>query len=100
MSRDSTSNQYLSSYPPGDAAGIVYSMKTVRTQPVYYVIRVEGCLSEQWAEWFDGLAITRVSGETLLSGPLEDQAALYGVLKKVRDLGLALVSVNQKTVKQ
>jgi len=97
---DSTSNQYLSSYTAYHAAGIVYSMETVRTQPVYYEIQVEGCLTEQWAEWFDGLAITRESGETLLTGPLEDQAALYGVLKKVRDLGLALVSVNRRPVKQ
>lgn len=64
------------------------------TSPVCYQIRVEGQLPAQWREWFDGLDITHENGETLLTGWLADQAALYGLLKKVRDLGLALVSVN------
>lgn len=58
-------------------------------------IRIEGWLGSQWADWFDGLAITLTAdGQTLLSGPVADQPALYGYLKKVRDLGLPLVSVN------
>jgi hypothetical protein len=58
-----------------------------------YEIRVEGHLGSQWASWFDGLTITLADdGETVLAGPL-DQAALHGVFRKVRDLGLPLVSV-------
>jgi hypothetical protein len=68
-------------------------MKQMHTIP--YEIRVEGCLPDQWAEWFEGLSISQENGETLLSGALSDQAALYGLLKKVRDLGLPLVSVNR-----
>lgn len=61
-----------------------------------YQIRVEGHLGSQWADWFDGFAITHeADGKTLLAGPVPDQPALYGLLRKVRDLGLPLVSVNQ-----
>ncbi len=61
----------------------------------YYEIRLKGHLEARWAEWFDGLAITlEDNGTTLLSGPLADQAALHGILKKVRDVGLTLLSVN------
>ncbi len=60
-----------------------------------YQLRVKGHLAGEWARWFDGLTITREdNGDTLLTGPVVDQAALYGLLKKVRDLGLPLVSVN------
>ena len=63
--------------------------------PVIYQIRVEGQLSSHWTDWFDGLTITRAEkGETLITGPVIDQAALYGLLKKIRDLGLPLISVN------
>ena len=65
------------------------------TTPTWYAIRVEGRLSDRWTEWFEGLTITQEDGSTLLSGPVVDQAALYGLLKKVRDLGLSLLSVNQ-----
>ncbi len=61
-----------------------------------YEIRLKGHLDATWAMWFDGLAITtNENGETLLSGPMADQAALHGLLKKVRDLGMPLVSVVQ-----
>lgn len=61
-----------------------------------YEIRVRGELGEQWAEWFPGLAVTtETNGDTLLTGPVADQAALYGLLKKVRNVGLPLVSVNR-----
>ncbi len=61
-----------------------------------YEIRLKGHLAARWVEWFDGLAITlEEDGNTLLSGPLADQAALHGLLKKVRDLGLPLISVNR-----
>ncbi len=62
---------------------------------VVYEIRVGGQLDEGWSEWFDGLAITHeAEGDTLLEGELADQAALHGVLAKVRDLGLRLLAVN------
>jgi hypothetical protein len=61
----------------------------------YYEIRLKGHLEARWVKWFDGLAITLdENGNTLLSGPVADQAALHGLLKKVRDLGLPLLSVN------
>jgi hypothetical protein len=61
-----------------------------------YEIRVHGHLAYDWSEWFDGLKITHTpGGETILTGPVRDQAELFGVLMKVRDLGLTLISVNR-----
>ena len=66
-----------------------------QNQAGQYEIRLKGHLDDKWADWFDGLTITRAdSGETLLRGPVVDQAALHGVLRKVRDLGLPLIAVN------
>ncbi len=63
--------------------------------PTVYQIRLRGHLRSQWTDWFGGLAVTlEDGGDTLLTGPVVDQAALYGLLKKVRDLGMPLVSVN------
>jgi hypothetical protein len=63
-------------------------------QPMVYQIRIKGHLGADWTDWFDGLAITlQDNGETLLSGPVVDQAALHGLLRKVRDLGMVLLSV-------
>jgi hypothetical protein len=63
-------------------------------QPVVFQIRLKGHLGRQWTGWFGGLRITlEDNGETLLTGPVIDQAALHGLLKKVRDLGLPLLSV-------
>ena len=63
--------------------------------PVYQ-IRIKGHLGADWTDWFDGLAITlQDNGETLLSGLVADQAALHGLLRKVRDVGLSLLSVIQ-----
>lgn len=63
-------------------------------QPGLYEIRLKGHLDNRWADWFGGLTITlEDNGQTLLTGPVADQAALYGLLKRVRDLGLPLVSV-------
>jgi hypothetical protein len=70
-------------------------------EPGLYEIRLKGHLDAKWADWFDGLTITRAdNGETLLRGQVVDQAALHGVLRKVRDLGLPLVSINQIDPKQ
>ena len=64
-------------------------------QPVVYQIRIKGHLSRQWTDWFGGLTITlEDNGDTLLTGSVVDQAALHGLLKKVRDLAMPLVSVS------
>ena len=64
-------------------------------QPVVYQIRIKGHLGHQWTDWFEGLTITlEEDGDTLLTGPVVDQAALHGLLKKVRDLGMPLVSIS------
>lgn len=70
--------------------------KSRLAQPTVYQIRVKGHLEHRWSDWFDDLTITlQTNGDTVLSGPVVDQSALYGLLKKVHDLGLQLISVNQ-----
>lgn len=65
-------------------------------EPRTYEIRLKGHLDDKWVDWFDGLTITREdNGETVLRGLVVDQAALHGVLRKVRDLGLPLLSAMQ-----
>ena len=69
--------------------------KTDQGQSTVYQIRIRGHLSDQWTGWFEGLTITlEEDGDTLLTGPVVDQAALFGLLKKVRDLGMPLVSIH------
>lgn len=65
-------------------------------QMAVYEIRIRGHLDRRWVAWFEEMTITQLeNGETVLSGPLADQAALYGLLRKVRDLGLPLLSVTR-----
>ena len=64
------------------------------TQPMVYKIRIKGQLDPQWTDWFEGMTIKQEdNGNTLLIGPVVDQAALLGLLRKVRDLGMPLISV-------
>ena len=75
-------------------------MSEISTGPQHnpggYEIRLKGHLDSRWTAWFDGLSLTNESdGTTVIHGPVADQAALHGLLQKVRDLGLPLVSVTQ-----
>jgi NADPH:quinone reductase-like Zn-dependent oxidoreductase len=75
--------------------------KTDPSQPMHYEIRIKGHLGDQWADWFEGMLITlEENGNTLLTGPAIDQAALHGLLRKVRDVGMQLISVNRVNPKQ
>jgi len=68
--------------------------ETDPSQAMIYQIRIKGHLGDQWTDWFEDLTITlEENGDTLLTGPVIDQAALHGLLRKVRDLGMPLVSV-------
>jgi len=70
-------------------------------EPGQYEIRLKGHLDDKWADWFEGLTIMREdNGETVLRGSVVDQAALHGVLRKVRDLGLPLIAMNRVDPKQ
>ena len=79
----------------GQTTSNKHSLGTDGNQPMVYQIRIKGHLGPQWAEWFEGLTITlEEDGNTLLTGTAVDQAALHGILKIVRDLGMPLLSVN------
>ena len=68
--------------------------QTDRSKPMVYQIRIKGHVSHKWADWLGGLTITlEDNGDTLLTGPVIDQAALYGLLRTIRDLGMPLLSV-------
>jgi len=68
--------------------------KTDPSHPMVYQIKIEGHLGRQWTDWFEGLTITlEDNGDTLLTGPVVDQAALHGLLKEVRDLGMPLLLI-------
>ena len=67
--------------------------------PVIYQIRIRGVLDAGWSDWFDGLSVyPQAGGDTLLAGPVRDQSALHGLLAKIRDLGLTLLSVQRMDV--
>ena len=71
-----------------------FNSESEKAQPLVYQIRINGHLGREWADWFEGLTLTALdNGETLLTGLVVDQAALHGVLRKVRDVGLPLLSV-------
>ena len=68
-------------------------MANKRDEPMVYQIRIEGHLGSKWIAWFGDVSITlEDNGETLLTGPVVDQAALHGLLRKIRDLGMPLIS--------
>lgn len=74
----------------------ILNPQTDPNQPVVYQIRIKGHLDRKWKDWFEGMTITlEDNGDTLITGPVVDQAALHGLVKKVRDLGLPLISVNR-----
>jgi hypothetical protein len=71
------------------------NLKDDPNHPVVYQIRLRGHLDDRWTDWFGGLTITlEENGDTLLTGPIPDQAALFGLLRRVRDLEMQLISVN------
>jgi hypothetical protein len=78
-------------------AGRIGEVRVTQPQPAArYQIRVEGVLDERWSAWFDGLEVAGdARGQTTITGPVADQAALHGLLAKVRDLGLTLVSLQR-----
>jgi hypothetical protein len=65
------------------------------TQAAVYEIRVKGALDARWQTWFEGMMITASDDETIIRGTIADQAALHGLLARIRDLGLPLIAVNQ-----
>ncbi len=68
--------------------------------PAQYQIKVKGRLERHWSDWFEGMSITSDKGVTILSGKVADQSALHGLLVRVRDLGLPLISVIRTEIKQ
>jgi hypothetical protein len=74
-------------------------MNTRNPTSTHYRIRIRGHLNEAWSDWFDGLTITQADdGTTTLEGTLVDQAALYGLLGRLRDLGATLLAVERRAV--
>jgi hypothetical protein len=70
-------------------------MSSSQGPTAHYEIRVEEVLDDRWSPWFEGLEIRSQADETVISGPLRDEPALYGVINKVRDLGLTLIAVRR-----
>jgi hypothetical protein len=70
--------------------------RQVYESPSFYQIEVKGTLDESWSDWFDGFTLTQQDGKTLLAGQVIDQAALLGILAKINDLGLVILSVMER----
>lgn len=86
----------MSEQQPGKIIPNEHNPQPASGQPMVYQVRIKGHLDSQWKDWFGGLSITlEEEGDTLLTGPVIDQAALYGLLKKVRDLGMPLLSLQR-----
>ena len=66
-------------------------------QPTHYLIRIQGTIDSTWSDWFGGFTITPQNGETILNGEVNHQAALHGILAKINDLGLVILSVEKIT---
>lgn len=66
-------------------------------QPTSYLIRIQGTIDPTWSDWFGGFTITHQEGETVLTGEVRDQAALHGILAKINELGLVILSVEKGT---
>ncbi len=74
----------------------IHNQPTEPDRPVNYQIRLQGHLHGEWTEWFAGMSVTvEANGDTLLTGPVADQAALHGLLRRVRDLGMPLLAVRR-----
>jgi hypothetical protein len=74
----------------------ILNPETDPSQQIMYQIRIKGHLDRRWRDWFEGMSISlENNGDTLITGPVVDQSALHGLVKKVRDLGLPLISVNR-----
>ena len=77
-------------------------MKTLESWhgPAYYEIKVNGCFGSHWSDWFDGMQIEKLDEEcTVISGPVRDQSALHGLLNRIRDMGMHLVSIERNNPK-
>jgi len=70
--------------------------REMNESPSFYRIQVKGTLNESWSDWFDGFSVTQQEGKTLLVGQVIDQAALLGILAKINDLGLVILSVKRR----
>ncbi|HSN94278.1 MAG TPA: hypothetical protein VLR89_04360 [Anaerolineaceae bacterium] len=70
--------------------------KQVYEAPSFYQIQVKGTLDESWSDWFDSFTVTQQDGKTLLAGQVIDQAALLGIMAKINDLGLVILSVKRR----
>ena len=79
--------------------GVMPNKRIAKTDPneaMVYQIRLDGHLGCEWTDWFEGMSITQEdNGDTILTGTVADQAALYGLFRKMRDLGMSLVSINR-----
>ena len=85
----------MSSSPWNRSMSNEHSLEHDADRSLVYQLRIKGHLGQRWMDWFEGLTITlEEDGTTLLNGPVLDQSALHGILKKVRDLGMPLLSVN------